>query len=234
MARSLLLFDIDGTLMITKGAGSRCLHRAGRRVFGESFEWTDITVGTLDPQIFAQLAQHNGIGDSGEHLERFRDTYLAELEAELGRIGDDITRMPGIPALLDTLHARTGDDGDLTLGLLTGNFIRAAHLKLNAAGFDLARFPVTAFAEDGSERNDLPRIAMERARAHTGEAVDPGRVYIIGDTPRDVACAHANGCVAVAVATGRYSVEQLHEAGGDLVLDSLADPEPLLDLLQAR
>ncbi|MEM9413921.1 MAG: HAD hydrolase-like protein [Planctomycetota bacterium] len=234
MARSLLLFDIDGTLMITKGAGSRCLHRAGRMVFGEQFEWTDITVGTLDPQIFAQLARHNGIGDSGEHLARFRATYLAELEAELGTIGDDITLMPGIPTLLDTLHARTGPNGDLTLGLLTGNFQHAAHLKLNAAGFDLRRFPVTAFAEDGNERNDLPRVAMDRALALTGEAIDPGQVFIIGDTPRDVACAHANGCVAVAVATGRYSTAQLAEAGGDLVLDSLEDPKPLLDLLPGR
>ncbi|MFI4861172.1 MAG: HAD family hydrolase [Phycisphaerales bacterium JB063] len=234
MARSLLLFDIDGTLMITKGAGSRCLHRAGRKVFGEQFAWTEITVGTLDPQIFAQLASHNGIGDTGEHLDRFRDTYLTELEAELGVIGDDIMRMPGITPLLDTLHARSGPTGDLTLGLLTGNFKRAAHLKLTAAGFDLARFPVTAFAEDGQERNDLPRIAMDRALAHTGEAIDPARVFIIGDTPRDIACAHANGCVAVAVATGRYTVEQLHDAGGDLVLDSLADPAPLLDLLPGR
>lgn len=228
MARSLLLFDIDGTLMITKGAGSRCLHRAGRIVFGEAFAWADIIVGTLDPQIFAQLCAHNGIGDPGNHFERFRDTYLAELDAELKRVPEDIMLMPGITALLDALYPRTGDEGDLLLGILTGNFRAAASLKLHAAGFNMERFPVTAYAEEGASRNDLPKVAMSKARAITGEAFPPERVYIIGDTPRDIECAKANGCVSVSVATGRFTVDQLRDAGGDLVFQTLEDPAPLM------
>lgn len=232
MPRSLLLFDIDGTLMITKGAGSRCLHRAGRAVFGEGFQWKPITVGTLDHQIFSELALHNRIGNADVHFKRFRDTYLAELEYELAGIPDDITLMPGVPELLESLYPRTGRDGDLILGILTGNFEAASRMKLSAAGFDLTRFPITAFAEDGETRDDLPRVAMAQARECLGEPVPPERVYIIGDTPRDIACARACGCVAVAVATGRYTADQLH--GADLVFNTLEDPAPLLKRLEAE
>lgn len=233
MKRSLLLFDIDGTLMITKGAGSRCLRRAGKIVFGDGFAWVDVTVGMIDPQIFGQLAEHNAIDDAHTHLDRFRDTYLAELEAELARRREDVTLMPGILTLLDQLRRRAGADGDVTLGLLTGNYEAAAQIKLRAAGLDPGWFPVTAFAEDGKSRNDLPGVAMRRAADHTGAPFTADRVLVIGDTPRDIECAHANGCRAVSVATGRYSAQQLREHGGDLVCDSLADPTPLLDLLHA-
>ena len=231
MPRSLLLFDIDGTLMITKGAGSRCLRRAGRKVFGDGFAWTDITVGTLDPQIFAQLAEHNGIGNAADHFTRFRDTYLAELQAELARVPEDITVMPGVSALLEQLYPRTGEGGDVTLGILTGNFRAAATMKLTAAGFNLSRFPVTAFAEDGQTRNDLPAVAMGKACEQLGEPISPERVFIVGDTPRDIECAHANSCIAIAIATGRYTTDQLRGAGGDLVLDSLAAPSPLFEII---
>lgn len=231
MTRWLVLFDIDGTLMITKGAGSRCLRRAGRRVFGDTFEWAEITVGTLDPQIFRELAEHNGVTDPDASAQQFADVYLAELEAELARIGDDITLMPGIPALLDQLDTRTGPGGDVTLGLLTGNFTRASRLKLDAAQIEMQRFQVNAFAEDGQTRNDLPAVAMQRYQQLTGETARPQRVVVIGDTPRDVACARHHGCVAVAVATGRYDLAQLQNAGPDLLLPDLADPAPLLALL---
>ena len=231
MPRSLILFDIDGTLMITKGAGSRCLRRAGRRVFGDSFTWTDITVGTLDPQIFAQLAKHNGIRNTADHFTRFRDTYLAELKAELARVPEDVTIMPGVLVLLEQLYPRAGESGDVTLGILTGNFRAAATMKLAAAGFDLSHFPITAFAEDGQTRNDLPAVAMGKALKQLSESIPPERVFIVGDTPRDIECAHANGCIAIAVATGRYTTDQLRGAGGDLVLDSLADPLPLFETI---
>lgn len=228
MPRSLLLFDIDGTLMITKGAGSRCLRRAGKIVFGESFVWGEITVGTLDPQIFEQLAEQNHIKGASDHFERFRDTYLAELEAELKRIPQDITLMPGIPSLLESLYPRAGQGGDVLLGILSGNFQKAALMKLHAAGFDLDRFPITAYAEDGDTRNDLPQVAMSKAKKLAQETVPPNRIYIIGDTPRDIECAKANGCVSVSVATGRYTADQLREAGGDFVFQTLEDPAPLL------
>lgn len=234
MPRSLLLFDIDGTLMITKGAGSRCLQRAGEIVFGAGFTWGDITVGTLDPQIFEQLAAHNSICNAGDYLERFRDTYLSELEAELKRIPEDITLMPGVLKLLEALYPRTHRDGDITLGILTGNFEAAATLKLQAAGLDLKMFPVAAYAEDGESRNDLPRVAIARAEAIHRESIPPERVYIIGDTPRDIECARANGCVPISVATGRFTVPQLRAAGGDLVMESLADHARIFALLESQ
>jgi phosphoglycolate phosphatase-like HAD superfamily hydrolase len=149
----------------------------------------------------------------------------------LARVREDITLMPGIQELLKSLDPRTGKDGDLMLGVLTGNFEAASRMKLTAAGFDLTKFPVMAFAEDGRTRDDLPRVAMERAGMLLGEPIPPERVYIIGDTPRDIACARACGCVAVAVATGRYAADQLDRA--DLVFDTLEDPTPLLERLDA-
>lgn len=233
MTRWLVLFDIDGTLMITKGAGSRCLRHAGKQVFGDGFEWAQVTVGTLDPQIFRELAKHNGVKDPGASAQQFADAYLAQLEAELARIGDDITIMPGIVSLLETLESRTGPAGDITLGLLTGNFAKAAELKLDAANLRKERFVVNAFAEDGQTRNDLPAVAMQRYEQVHGEPALRARVVVIGDTPRDVACAHAHGCVAVAVATGRYGLDQLRAAEPDLLLPDLADPAPLLELLDS-
>jgi len=231
MSKALILFDIDGTLMITKGAGSRCLHRAGAMVFGDAFEWTDITVGTLDPQIFEQLARHNAVEDPGKHLDQFRETYLTLLQEELQRVAQDITLMPGITSLLGTLYQRPDD---AVLGLLTGNFTRAAEIKLIAAGFDLSRFPITAFAEDGRTRNDLPVSAMASYARHTGQPVAPSRTLIVGDTPRDIECARANGCTVLAVATGRYTIEQLQQAGGDIVVKDLSDPTPLLHWLDSQ
>jgi len=217
--------------MITKGAGSRCLRRAGKMVFGDGFEWTDITVGTLDPQIFTHLAKHNGVGHGDENLSRFRETYIEQLELELQRVANDILIMPGITALIEQLTPRVGDQGDILLGILTGNYEQAARMKLDAAGFDRSLFSVTAFAEEGKTRNDLPRVAMDKFAQLTGEPADPTKTYIIGDTPRDIECAKAHGCVSIAVATGRFGVDDLREAGGDVVIQSLIDPSPLLNRL---
>lgn len=234
MATTLLLFDVDGTLMITRGAGSRCILRACRKLFGEQFEWGSVLAGRLDPQIFADLAGHNRIERPQQHHDAYRDLYLSELEAELACIGDDIVVLPGIAALLDQLHERAQARGDVVLGLLTGNYGRAVELKLNAAGIDLDRFPVRAFAEDGRTRADLVRVAMSRAASITGRPVPPSHVIVIGDTPRDIECARAHGCRAVSVATGRYTEDDLRRAGADLVLADLSDPAPLLAMIDAE
>ncbi|MEX1017274.1 MAG: HAD family hydrolase [Phycisphaeraceae bacterium] len=227
MTQALILFDIDGTLMITRGAGSRCLHRAGQAVLGERFQWRPVTSGLLDPQLFHQLAQHNGIDPPATLHDAFRDCYLRELEAELQRIGDDIIVLPGVRDLLAALHDRAGQRSDVTLGLLSGNYRTAAQLKLAAAGIDWSLFPITVLAEDGGERNDLPAAAMRQHQLLHGKPVSPRHVVVIGDTPRDVACAAAHGCQVIAVATGRYSVEDLHTAGARHVLTDLAQPQTL-------
>lgn len=227
----LVLFDIDGTLMITKGASSRCMKRAGEIVFGPTFRWHRITVGTLDPQIFSQLARANGIAETPEQRVQYEEVYLEELERELYANLEDITLMPGIESLVDHLHERALAHGDVVLGVLTGNFRRAAELKLTLSGLGLDRFAVIICAEDGETRDDLPRAAMKQAEHHTGQPVPPSSTFILGDTPRDIQCAKANGCVPICVATGRYTADQLREAGGEFVFDSFADYERLLEQL---
>ena len=219
----LVLFDIDGTLMITKGASSRCMKRAGEIVLGPTFQWHPITVGTLDPQIFDQLAKANGITPTPAQRLRYEEVYLEELERELYANLEDITVMPGIEALVEQLHERALEQGDVILGVLTGNFRRATELKLTLSGLGLDRFPVIVCAEDGETRDELPKAAMRIAEHHAGQPIESNNVYILGDTPRDIQCAKANGCVSISVATGRYTADQLREAGGNIVFDSFED-----------
>ena len=227
----LVLFDIDGTLMITKGASSRCMKRAGKLVFGPTFIWSPVTVGTLDPQIFVQLAAANGIAPTKEQRQQYQNAYLNELERELHEHQADITLMPGIERIIDQLHRRALDQGDVILGVLTGNFRRAAHLKLTLSGLGLDRFPTIACAEDGQTRDELPQIAMRQAEQHLGVPIASSNTFIVGDTPRDIQCANANNCVPICVATGHYSAEQLRDAGGELVFDSFADTDAVIHLL---
>mgnify|MGYP006284732259 FL=1 len=225
----LVLFDIDGTLMVTGGAGSRCILRACQKVFGGHFEWGPITVGLPDPQIFVQLARHNHIEQPDQHHAIYREAYLALLEQELQRIGPDIRVMPGIRPLLDCLRSMPR----VMMGLVSGNYRKAAELKLRAAGFDLDWFEAQAFAEDGQDRAELVRVAIDRCVGRTGRPLPPGHVIVVGDTPRDIDCARTNGCRSLAVATGRYSLETLVDAGADRVVQDLAWPQPLLEMLKS-
>lgn len=229
-APPLVLFDVDGTLMVTGGATSRCIRQTCERVLGDQFTWSKFAPGLLDPQIFSHLAAASGFDDVSQHQDRYRQMYLQELERELERCRADVQVLPGVRELLDQLGAAQ-QRGRVVLGLLSGNYAQAVALKLRAAGLDPAVFPITAFAEDGEQRSDLLAVAMRRYAERTGEPPEPANVFIIGDTPNDIRCAHAHGCVSVAVATGWYSADDLREAGADHVVANLADPAPLLSLL---
>jgi phosphoglycolate phosphatase-like HAD superfamily hydrolase len=207
------------------------MKKAGEIVLGPGFEWHPITVGTLDPQIFDQLAQANSITPTAAQRLRYEEVYLSELERELYANIEDITVLPGIEALVQRLHERAVEHGDVLLGVLTGNFRRAAELKLTLSGLGLDRFHVVVCAEEGATRDDLPKAALRLAEQHAGTPILPQQTYILGDTPRDIQCAKANGCVSVSVATGHYSAEQLQESGGQLVLDDLQNPARLLELI---
>jgi phosphoglycolate phosphatase-like HAD superfamily hydrolase len=134
--------------------------------------------------------------------------------------------MPGIRGLLDAL--RTRDDAHV--GLLTGNFIEGARIKLEY--FDLWKyFPWGAFGGDSANRNDLVPIAVARAREHGVDGISPAHVIVVGDTPNDVECALVAGATPVAVATGSYTTDQLRAAGAEIVFDDLSDTRAFLDLL---
>lgn len=228
----LLLFDVDGTLLMTGGAGGRAMETIGRSMFGPHFNARDhITAGMLDHVIFADLMAINELTIEHDHHDRFRTEYLEELEAEIARTKDRCVVLPGVVNLLTALRKRAQKQGDVVLGLLTGNYTGAIPIKFAAAGIDQGWFSVTAFAEDGQLRSELTAVAMKRYTELTGHWADPRKVIVIGDTPRDVACAKAHDCVAFCVATGRYSVQDLLDAGADAAVPDLTDPTPLLNLL---
>jgi phosphoglycolate phosphatase len=226
----LVLFDIDGTLLRSQGLGSNAMERAGRRILGPSFSLEGIDFGgALDPWIYGQAASRMGRADAQELHSAFHDAYLVELALSLERRERLPTIIPGVEQALLGLVGKT----QLTLGLLTGNYTRAAPLKLRAAGLDPERFVVGAFGDDGPTRPDLVRVAMEQWRAR-GFEPDGRRVVVIGDTPRDVDCAQKNGCRSIAVATGWHTFEQLESTGADQVVRDLSDLAALLERLWLR
>jgi phosphoglycolate phosphatase-like HAD superfamily hydrolase len=225
----LVLFDIDGTLLRAQGVGARAMERAGRLLLGPAFTLAGIDFGgALDPWIFREAARRMGRDDADDLHSAFHDAYLVELVRALDGAAERPRILPGVAATLAAL----GLDASLTLGLVTGNYTRAAPLKLRAAGIDPAQFVVGAFGDDAPTRPDLVRLAMDRWRAR-GATPNADRVVVIGDTPRDVDCARQNGCRSVAVATGFHSTDDLGRAGADVVVPDLTDLARVLDGLWA-
>lgn len=210
----------------------RAMRTAGQELFGDRIVWEDVvSAGSLDPTIYAEAIQNSGLAGAERHHETFRDHYLRCLEQELARNAHRVETMPGVHELLELLRVRATTCGDPVLGILTGNYGPAVSMKLAAIDVELDQFTVTAFGDEAPTRPDLVVLAMQRYGQVTGEAADPRRVVVIGDTPRDVACALAHGCVAFAVATGGHSRAELAAVGATYAVDDLSDPSPLLELL---
>ena len=222
----LILFDIDGTLVVTGGAGQRAMNRAFEDVFGVSDAFTGIELaGRTDTSILADAFAKQGMSLEARSIATFRSRYLECLREEVPRPAAGKRVLPGVPQLL----ARLEPQPDVFLALLTGNFADAAEVKLSH--FDLWRyFRCGAFGEDAHDRDHLVPVAMDRARQQGLPGhVDARRTIVIGDTPRDVACARAHGARVVAVATGEYGVDAL--AGADLVFADFSDTQAVLDAI---
>jgi phosphoglycolate phosphatase-like HAD superfamily hydrolase len=225
---ALVLFDIDGTLVLTGGAGMRAMDRAFTQVFGVERAFAGVQAGgRTDSFLVSQALAAAGLPDTPDRHERFKTAYLPLLAEEVlqrgqGRKGT----MPGVPDLVAALRQRAAPH----LALLTGNYRGAAEIKLSHFGLWDA-FAFGAFSDDASDRNALVPIARERARAH-GVAPDAcTRAIVIGDTPHDIECAAAAGAMSVAVATGGFTRDELERAGADVVLDDLSDTAAVLRLL---
>lgn len=213
MTKTLVLFDIDGTLLQTLGAGVRGMNAAFGRLYGRPDALDDIPIaGRTDLSIVSDAFRKIGLPSETANVLALRDAYFDHLGPELARPADGFFGvLPGVPALLDELQHRD----DVAVGLLTGNFVRGAEIKLGH--FDLwRRFSFGAFGDDHLDRRDLVPVAVRQA---TAMGMSPGTVIVIGDTPLDIACAHAHGAMALAVATGPYSVSQLAHA--NLVVETL-------------
>ncbi len=229
----LILFDIDGTLLRSEGAGMAAMVDAGRAIFGADVSIEGIPVaGRLDPLIMADMLARIGVEPGAGVMAAFRARYAQELCERLVHPTTTVRAMPGVHELVAALAELPAL---ATLGLLTGNFAETGRAKIRSCGFDPAWFPIGVWGDDSPStpptRNDLPGVAMARYRQLAGRAIEPRRVVVIGDTPHDVACARTHGCRCLAVATGRSSVEELQLAGADLAVEDLADTKAVLEWL---
>jgi phosphoglycolate phosphatase-like HAD superfamily hydrolase len=228
-ARRLLLFDIDGTLVLTGGAGQDAMAAAVKDVFGfeDALDGVQLA-GRTDRAILEDaLASRAGrpVPLDGKY-DAFRAAYFRHLAREIEVERPRKRALPGVHALLDALAAR----GEAALGLLTGNFRESAEIKL--AHFDLWRyFSWGAFGSETRDRNALFPVAMREAATRGFAAASPRDVVIIGDTPHDIFVAHAGRALAVGVATGQHSVADLDAAGADVVFEDLSDTGAVLAAL---
>jgi phosphoglycolate phosphatase-like HAD superfamily hydrolase len=218
---TLVLFDIDGTILWTDGAGRRAIHSALMEVFGSvgpADYWFD---GKTDRQIVRDLMRLEGHDDPriDALMDRLIERYVECLAGELGQPTFEARLLGGVTELLDALESRD----DVVLGLLTGNVEPGAHAKLRAAGIDPARFQVGAFGSDHEHRPELPVIAQQRAREVLGVDIAGGDIVVIGDTPADIECARSVNARAIGVATGRYPVDELQRHGATAVFADLTD-----------
>jgi len=216
-----VLFDIDGTLLVTGGAGAVAWQRAFRELHGVDADIEEHThAGMTDPEI-AAIVFREVIGRDGSEAERAEAIagYLSQLEDAVKESGG-YRVMPGIEELLPRLVAQ-----GVLLGLVTGNIESAAQIKL--ARGDLNRFfAFGGYGSDSSDRTELTKRALERGGTVAGSPLDLETTIGVGDTPRDVVACHGAGIKLVGVATGSYSVAELREADADWALADVGDGFP--------
>ena len=220
------LFDIDGTLLRSGGAGKAAMEAVLQEIFQVPLAAEAVSYsGRTDRAIGRDLFRVHGIEMNEANWRRFIDAYLSRLPDYLASMGGVVC--PGIAELLDELDKWP----DIEVGLLTGNLRAGAQVKLGHFGLH-ERFLFGGFGDQHWERDDVAREAVEAIRSHFGRPVEAERIWVIGDTPLDIQCARAIGAKAVAVATGWDAAEVLAAAGPDLLLKDLSDPAPFLRQLQ--
>jgi phosphoglycolate phosphatase-like HAD superfamily hydrolase len=218
------LFDIDGTLIHTGGAGTRALREALRTAFGVERPSESVAIhGRTDRGITRDLFACHGIEENTDHWELFRAAYLEHLKVLLPQTVGCV--LPGIVVLLETLASRD----DVALGLLTGNTREGAARKLAHYGLD-HYFAFGGFGDLHFDRDDVAREAYREAQAWAGGPVEPNQFWVIGDTPADVRSGRAIGALTLAVGTGAHTLEELAAAGPDHLASDLSDLEPILAL----
>lgn len=228
-----MLFDIDGTLLLTAGAGRRAIASALRDHVSDPAAFDRIRFdGKTDPQIVSELL------DSCAHPQATDRTlidslcrhYVTLLELELRQPRTRTSLMPGVLTLLERLEA----DAGVMLGLLTGNVEAGAALKLRAGGIEPGRFQVGAYGSDSAQRADLPAIAARRAADRFGREPRGAEVVIIGDTPADMTCGRGIAARAIGVATGAYRVPDLEAAGAHAAFTDLSETDRVLEAILGR
>ena len=221
----LFLFDIDGTLIASGGAGEYSIRLAVEDMFGvkDGLQGVEIA-GRTDHLITENVFKKFGAEWTPHRATEFLDRYLCHLAEELPRKKGRL--LPGIVELLDALRARP----TVALALLTGNLERGAEIKLSHYGV-WGYFEFGAYADDHSDRNRLGPFAQARAKERHGVEFPPERIFVLGDTPHDITCGRAIGAKTVAIATGGCTREQLAASKPDFLFDDLSDVAGVLSAL---
>jgi len=222
----LVLFDIDGTILHSGGAGRDAMEYALATVFGTAGDSAMRYDGKTDKQIVRESMRAAGISEAeiDAHMEQVVALYVATLPSRLGDPERHVGMYPGVAELIDAVHARD----DTVLGLLTGNVEPGARLKLGAVGLDFDQFRINAFGSDHEIRGELPAIAHQRMQDAFGITLGGRDVVVIGDTPADISCGRELGARAIAVATGSYSVADLKAHDPYAVFSDLSDTDAVL------
>ena len=224
-AHYLVLFDIDGTLLHSGGCGRAATRLALPEVFGTHGNIDTVNfAGTTDWQVLLEALQPVGISD--EVVKHRLEQYDESVARHLARIIHTFPVGPCAGAL-DVVAALRSNPA-VVLGLVTGNMAGLVAIKLRAAGYDPGDFKIAAFGSEGWERAMLPPLALERARAYTGNNFAPDQIVIIGDTPGDIMCAASIEARTIAVATGPFSTAELRSHNPDHVFESMADSDAVL------
>lgn len=216
-----ILFDVDGLLITTGGAGTRSWRWAFDKLYGSPADIGEFTDAGMTDPVVGRLTFRAVIGHepSAEELALVISHYLMRLPEEVAQ-SSDYRVLDGVEALLPRLCR----DGFL-LGITTGAVEAAAHIKLARANLNRF-FSFGGYGSDSADRGELTRKAIDRAGETLGSALDPQRVLVVGDTPKDITAAHAAHAIGVGIASGHYSRQELREAGADYVLGSLEEDLP--------
>ena len=224
-----VLFDIDGTLLLSDGAGRRAMEKVLVETFGSAGPKSYRYGGKTDKLIVRETMRLAGVPDA--QIEAAMDgviaAYLANLRAELTSNANAARALPGVFALLDAVERHN----DLVLGLLTGNVVEGAGVKLRAVQVNPDRFKVGAFGSDHEERPMLPPIAQQRASALLGHEVPGDRLIIIGDTEHDMTCGLGVGARAIGVATGGVPRHELEAHAPAAVFDDFTDTDRVMEAI---
>lgn len=216
---TVLLFDIDGTLLLTGGAGRRAMLEAFKGLHSDDRVFDGFSFAGMTDRAIARHALAKVMADVTEAaIDGMLDAYLTQLEAEL-LTASDYRVLPGVKPLLDKI----ANAADVAIGLGTGNVRRGAYAKLARGGLDAA-FAFGGFGCDAEDRADLLRTGARRGAERLGRSVEECRVVVIGDTPKDVAAALAIGARCIGVGTGSYSHEDLVKAGAHQGFATLDEP----------
>lgn len=225
--KKLILWDIDGTLIRTNRAGIVALVRAFAAIHGTAPDIDKVEVaGRTDRWIIGRMLEQHGLAATPENIHAILEGYLQLLQGEIASRPGLV--LPGIIELLEILHHRA----DVAQGLLTGNVQRGARIKLEH--YRVAHyFEFGAFGDDSPLRNDLGPHAVQRARERHAIEFTADRIYVIGDTPHDIECGKVIGARTIAVATGGFSLEQLHAHAPTAAFADFSDTAAFLRLLDA-